>query len=56
LGGEKYEMDLTDESLLIALCSGRTCGTGDPSESTLDHLRQWWTLGLIEEPELGPSH
>jgi 50S ribosomal protein L16 3-hydroxylase len=56
LGGGKYEMDLTDESLLIALCSGRTCGTGDLSESTLDHLRQWWTLGLIEEPELGPSH
>ena len=56
LGGERYEMHLSDEGLLAALCAGDFVDVDSLDERQTEMLTQWWALGFLEERFLNETH
>ncbi len=56
LAGRKYRLSGNDEAFVTTLSSGQALGTHDVSSAQLEILKEWWSLGFIEEPQVDTSH
>lgn len=56
LGGERYQMRLEDESLLCAICAGEVVEIGRLDNFQSNIIKQWWSLGFLEERFLNETH
>lgn len=56
LGGERYEMRLEDEHLLTTLCKGHYIDVDLLDDRQHEMVRQWWSLGFLEERFLNDTH
>ena len=56
LAGRKYRLSSTDEAFLTTLGSGQALMIRDVTAPQLEMLREWWSLGFIEEPQIDTSH
>lgn len=56
LGGERYQMRLEDESLLCAICAGEVVEIGRLDDFQSNIIKQWWSLGFLEERFLNETH
>jgi 50S ribosomal protein L16 3-hydroxylase len=56
LAGRRYRLSTSDEALVTTLSSGQAVTTRDVTSPQLEILKEWWSLGFIEEPQVDTSH
>ena len=56
LAGRKYRFSSSDEAFVTTLSSGQALMIRDVTAPQLEILREWWSLGFIEEPQIDTSH
>ena len=56
IGGERYELRLEDEELLCAICAGEFIEVFKLDDYQVDIVKQWWSLGFLEERFLNDTH
>ena len=56
LGGERYEFRLKDEPLLCAICGGEFIDVSKLDDYQAEIIKQWWSLGFLEERFLNDTH
>ncbi len=56
LAGRKYRFLDSDEGFVTTLSSGQALTIRDVTASQLEILKEWWSLGFIEEPQVDTSH
>ena len=56
LAGRKFRLSGSDEALVTTLSSGQALTIRDVTAPQLEILREWWSLGFIEEPQIDTSH
>ena len=56
LGGELYTLRVEDEAMLTSLCAGEFIDISNTDSYQIDMLRQWWSLGFLEERFLNDTH
>ena len=56
LAGRKYRFSSSDEAFVTMLSSGQALMIRDVTAPQLEILREWWSLGFIEEPQVDTSH
>jgi hypothetical protein len=56
LAGRKYRLSVSDEPLVITLSAGQSLSLHGVNATQLEILKEWWSLGFIEEPQIDTSH
>ena len=56
LAGRRYRLSGGDEAFVTKLSSGQALTIRDVTAPQLEVLREWWSLGFIEEPQVDTSH
>ena len=56
LAGRRYRLSSSDEAFVNKLSSGQALTIRDVTAPQLEVLREWWSLGFIEEPLVDTSH
>jgi hypothetical protein len=56
LAGRKYRLSVSDEPLVITLSAGQSLSLRGVNATQLEILKEWWSLGFIEEPQIDTSH
>ncbi len=56
LAGRKYHLLASDVAFLTTLSSGQGVTIRDVTAPQLEMLKEWWSLGLIEELQIDTSH
>ena len=56
LAGRKYRLSVSDEPLVITLSAGQSLSLRGVNATQLEMLKEWWSLGFIEEPQIDTSH
>lgn len=56
LAGRKYRLPASDKKLLMTLSSGQALMLRDVTAPQAEILKEWWSLGFIEEPQVDTPH
>ena len=56
LAGRKYRLSGSDEAFVTTLSPGQALTIRDVTAPQLEILKEWWSLGFIEEPQIDTSH
>ena len=56
LAGRKYRLSGSDETFVTMLSSGQALMIREVTAPQLEMLKEWWSLGFIEEPQVDTSH
>ena len=56
LAGRKYRLSASDEAFVMTLSAGQAIAIRDLTAPQLEMLKEWWSLGFIEEPQVDISH
>jgi 50S ribosomal protein L16 3-hydroxylase len=56
LAGRKYHLSSSDIAFVMTLSSGQALTIRDVTTAQLEIVKEWWSLGFIEEPQVDTSH